>query len=236
MNEPIKTVEEAVAALGPLPEPHESAHGPLWSLLDWSFWGAGMGDVFREALADRMIAAIPARGVEHAEALMAEFIRRRQIEKTGVTVYQEQRDQLKRLRAQVAELESMVDTARAMHVKFPDSEHCQHDAEPWPCPTLAALDNGSATEAPPLTVFRASHDSIVMGLYTTAAEARAHCVAEERCTWAKGAAPVFDWIEDEEDGVAELVTVDEDGETETVTGYVVTALEVAAKYDEGADE
>lgn len=90
--------------------------------------------------------------------------------------------------------------------------------------------------ATPLTVYRASHDSIVMGLYTTATEARAHCVAEERRTWAKGAAPVFDWIEDEEDGVAELVTVDEDGETETITGYVVTTLEVASVYDEEADE
>lgn len=86
------------------------------------------------------------------------------------------------------------------------------------------------------TIYRASHDSIVMGLYLTAAEARAHCVAEERRTWSPAAAPVFDWIEDEEDGVAELVTVAEDGETETVTGYVVTALEVASKYDPDADE
>lgn len=85
-------------------------------------------------------------------------------------------------------------------------------------------------------VYRASHESIVMGLYTTAAEARAHCVAEERRTWSTGAKPVFDWIEDEEDGVAELVTVAEDGETESVTGYVVTALEVASEYDEEADE
>jgi hypothetical protein len=113
MSEPIKTVEEAVAALGPLPESQESGHGPLWSLLDWSFWGAGMGDIFREALADRMVAAIPAQGVEHAEAIMAEFIRRRQIEKTGVTVYQEQRDELERLRARVAELEALATADRA---------------------------------------------------------------------------------------------------------------------------
>lgn len=86
------------------------------------------------------------------------------------------------------------------------------------------------------TVYRASHDSIVMGLYRTATEARAHCVAEERRTWASSENPVFDWIEDEEDGVAELTTVTEDGETESVTGYVVDALEVAAKYDEEADE
>lgn len=102
----------------------------------------------------------------------------------------------------------------------------------------AEEENGAAEpgSGPALTIYRASHESIVMGLYTTAAEARAHCVAEERRSWAKGAAPVFDWIEDEEDGVAELVTVTEDGEKETVTGYVVTALEVASKYDEGADE
>jgi hypothetical protein len=80
-------------------------HGPLWSLLDWSFWGAGMADTFREPLADAMIAAIPAETVNQAEAVMAEFIELRRIEKTGVTVWQEQRDELKQLRAQVAELE-----------------------------------------------------------------------------------------------------------------------------------
>ncbi|WP_199800655.1 hypothetical protein [Streptomyces marianii] len=91
-------------------------------------------------------------------------------------------------------------------------------------------------QPPALTVYRASHDSIVMGLYTTATEARAHCVAEERHSWAKHETPLFDWIEDEEDGVAELVTVDKGGETESETGYVVTAIEVASTYDEEADE
>lgn len=80
-------------------------HGPLWSLLDWSLWGAGMGDTFREPLADTMLAAVPTETVTQAEAVMAEFIERRGIEKTGVTVYQEQRDELERLRARVAELE-----------------------------------------------------------------------------------------------------------------------------------
>ena len=104
---------------------------------------------------------------------------------------------------------------------------------------LAAELRRMASEAVPatdLTIYRASHDSIVMGIYTTATEARAHCVAEERRTWAKSENPVFDWIEDEEDGVAELVTVSEDGETETVTGYVVTALTVASAYDPEADQ
>ncbi|GHI91317.1 hypothetical protein [Streptomyces olivaceus] len=81
-------------------------------------------------------------------------------------------------------------------------------------------------------VYRAAHDSIVMGLYTTAAEARRHCETEARQTEAGGA--VFDWIEDEEDGVAELVADTVSGEEET--GYTVTAVEVAAEYDPEADQ
>jgi hypothetical protein len=75
-------------------ENEPTRHGKLWSLLDWSFWGAGMGDVFREPLADTMLAAVPAETVAQAEQIMADFIERRKIEKTGVTVYQEQRDKL----------------------------------------------------------------------------------------------------------------------------------------------
>lgn len=86
-------------------------------------------------------------------------------------------------------------------------------------------------EAEPTTVYRASHDAIVFGLYATAAPGREHCevlVRREQAT------AELDWIEDEEDGVAELVaTVDG---IEWTTGYVVTALEVASAYDEEADE
>jgi hypothetical protein len=88
---------------------------------------------------------------------------------------------------------------------------------------------------PPLTVFRASHDSIVMGLYTTAAEARKHCEAEERRSWGAGHTLVFDWIEDDEDRVAELVVTAGQNE-ESTTGYVVEAREVASAYDPDADE
>ncbi|WP_019328864.1 hypothetical protein [Streptomyces sp. TOR3209] len=83
----------------------------------------------------------------------------------------------------------------------------------------------------PLTIYRASHDSIPMGLYTTAAEARTHCETELRRDLPT---VVLDWIEDEEDDVAELVA--SVGEDERATGYVVEALEVAAKYDAEADE
>ncbi|MEU0808738.1 hypothetical protein [Streptomyces sp. NPDC005970] len=87
------------------------------------------------------------------------------------------------------------------------------------------------TQPAELTIYRASHDSIVMGLYTTAAAARAHCEADMR--WDLPSVPL-DWIEDEEDGVAELVAAV--GEEERPTGFVVTALEVASEYDEEADE
>ena len=85
-----------------------------------------------------------------------------------------------------------------------------------------------------LTVYRAEHDSIVMGLYTTRQAAREHCEAEELLSWSMGTSLTFDWIEDEEDGVAELVTVD--GGDKTDTGYVVTPLEIASEYDPDGDE
>ncbi|MEK8141775.1 hypothetical protein NKH18_01400 [Streptomyces sp. M10(2022)] len=44
-----------------------------------------------------------------------------------------------RLRARVAVLESATGTARAMHRRHRDSEHCQYDDMTWPCPTVTAL-------------------------------------------------------------------------------------------------
>lgn len=57
---------EAVAAADAQP-----VRGELWSLLDWTFWGSGMGDVFREPLADTMLAAISPAQRKQAEQLMA---------------------------------------------------------------------------------------------------------------------------------------------------------------------
>lgn len=51
-----------------VPEPQK--RGELWSLLDWTFWGSGMGDLFREALADTMLAAITPEQRAQAESLM----------------------------------------------------------------------------------------------------------------------------------------------------------------------
>lgn len=49
------------------------------------------------------------------------------------------RPQVRKLRALLAGQDQQVQAARALHVKYPDSEHCQHDAEQWPCQTLTAL-------------------------------------------------------------------------------------------------
>ncbi|MFH8797079.1 hypothetical protein [Streptomyces sp. NPDC017941] len=58
---------------GQSPAPPHPHRGELWSLLDWTFWGSGMADVFREPLADAMIAAITPEQRQQAEALMDQW-------------------------------------------------------------------------------------------------------------------------------------------------------------------
>ncbi|WP_442803443.1 hypothetical protein OG411_19140 [Streptomyces pseudogriseolus] len=43
------------------------------------------------------------------------------------------------LRARVDALEAQAGALRAPHVKFADSDHCEHDGERWPCSTVAVL-------------------------------------------------------------------------------------------------
>lgn len=102
---------------------------------------------------------------------------------------------------------------------------------------LKALDRVAELEAAPTTFYRAEHpdSGITLGHYGTAAASRAHCEAEERRSWPTGTTLAFDWIEDEEDGVAELVVTAGQNE-ESTTGYIVTALEAPSEYDEEADE
>lgn len=87
------------------------------------------------------------------------------------------------------------------------------------------------TNETPLTIYRASHDSIVMGLYTTRQAAYEHCVAHELRD--DPISPMA-W-EVDEDGVAELVRW-RIPDVATPTGFVVTPLTVASEYDEEADE
>jgi len=98
-------VAELAAEREPQP-PVEVEHTELWSLIDWSLWGSGMGDVFREQLADQFIAALTPE--QHAQAL--ELIRwwteDRGREPLGRRRYEDQQRRLHRaLRAVAAERE-----------------------------------------------------------------------------------------------------------------------------------
>ncbi|MFS0694336.1 hypothetical protein [Streptomyces nitrosporeus] len=92
--------------------------------------------------------------------------------------------------------------------------------------------------AGPVIVYRAGHEGIVAGIYTTAEAARQHCEALVSREHPTARSVLFDWLADEEDddlAVAELV-VQVDGGDEATTGYTVTPLEVATAYDPDADE
>lgn len=92
-------------------------------------------------------------------------------------------------------------------------------------------EDSAPAEAPTLTVYRASHEAIAFGLYTTAQAAREHCEAHTRRDSTLTGA--FNWVLDDpgEDDSVEELTVDG-----TPTGYIVTPLTVASEYDEEADE
>ncbi|HEX5567421.1 MAG TPA: hypothetical protein VFY14_10945 [Streptomyces sp.] len=90
-----------------------------------------------------------------------------------------------------------------------------------------------------LTVYRAEHDSIVMGLYTTAEAARAHCEAKVRQEEPADSIRHLSWSADDIGDHAEYelhITPAGTGGLIRGTGYVVTALTVQAAYDEEADE
>ncbi|WP_338699140.1 hypothetical protein V2W30_22505 [Streptomyces sp. Q6] len=127
------------------------------------------------------------------------------------------REENARLRARVAELEAGLPAMQQA--------------------LFRALDRVTELEAAPTTVYRAEHpdSGITLGHYGTAVAARAHCEDMERRSWPTGTNLAFDWIEDDEDRVAELVVTAGQNE-ESTTGYIVTALELASEYDEEADE
>lgn len=97
-------------------------------------------------------------------------------------------------------------------------------------------DTGDGESTPAdVTVYRASHDSIVMGLYTTREAAREHC---ETLMHREQPDADLNWYTDPtegyEDAPEDLFMVIAGGESDT--GYAVTPLEVASEYDAEADE
>ncbi|HSE05916.1 MAG TPA: hypothetical protein VLK35_17340 [Methylomirabilota bacterium] len=106
--------------------------------------------------------------------------------------------------------------------------------------TNEALDDAvQALRAVPKTVFRASHDSIVMGHYTTREAAQAHCEAKVQEEEPEGSILHLSWSADDigPDAEYELhITPTRTGGLIRGTGYVVTPVEVASAYDPDADE
>ncbi|MCX4994301.1 hypothetical protein [Streptomyces longwoodensis] len=92
-------------------------------------------------------------------------------------------------------------------------------------------------------VYRAEHpdSGIVLGTYSKREAAAAHCEALAR---REGATGLVSWVPDDSDALSpeELTFFDveycdgDDVPAQTCTGYVITPLEVASEYDEGADE
>ncbi|MFB6626462.1 hypothetical protein ACFCWD_28840 [Streptomyces sp. NPDC056374] len=99
-----ETAERQLADAHAAPTPVVVERTELWSLIDWSLWGSGMGDVFREQLADQFIAALTPE--QHAQAL--ELIRwwteDRGREPLGRRRYEDQQRRLHRALRSVAAL------------------------------------------------------------------------------------------------------------------------------------
>ncbi|MFJ8842984.1 hypothetical protein ACIRFF_08780 [Streptomyces cyaneofuscatus] len=118
---------------------------------------------------------------------------------------------------------------------------CEHagDVAAW-ADSLASLvgvdDALGAAAARPLTVYRAEHETIPAGLYTTEAEARRHCESLVVNEYPGDTPLFFDWIGDEDDPeqVHELV-VQGPAEDAVPTGYVVVPLQVDSVFDPDAE-
>lgn len=102
------------------------------------------------------------------------------------------------------------------------------DPAPGPAPADTAGEG--------LTVYRAAHDVIPVGLYLTPAEAQRHCEALVIAEHPAAVGVSFDWIGDDSDPEEPWELVAEiDGGPEQPTGCVVTPLRVDAVYDPEAD-
>lgn len=84
----------------------------LWTLLDWSLWGAGLADTLRFPMASTMVAAVPAEVRAQAEAVMAAWLKFRGVESPSRT-NAELRADLERSRSECAVLTAKVEAAEA---------------------------------------------------------------------------------------------------------------------------
>ncbi|MFD4968878.1 hypothetical protein [Streptomyces sp. NPDC058424] len=159
--------------------------------------------------------------------------------------------ELERLRARVVELERRIEAEECCCPEpAPLCQGCrcrchakqaEKSADRWSrfFAPVQALREEEPADASPQVVFRASHDSIVMGLYTTREAAQAHCEAEVQQEEPQGSIQHLSWSADDigPDAEYELhITPAETGGLIRGTSYVVTPLEVASAYDPDGDE
>ncbi|MFC8658491.1 hypothetical protein ACFUCT_25290 [Streptomyces parvus] len=105
--------------------------------------------------------------------------------------------------------------------------------------SLVSLDATlGAAAAVPATVYRAEHESIHVGHYTTEAEARRHCEHLLGTEHPADRALLFSWDdlgdEGEDEEPSELV-VQADSGPEEATGYVVVPVAVDTEFDPDAE-
>lgn len=118
------------------PIDHTPAKGPLWSALDWTLWGSGIGDVAREPAADTMLAALGPAKVAELEEIMASW-RARRGKQAWLAAYEELRAGLTHAREQLANLErsgqdgdeeDQLERVRALVAEYRASHPEQDDA------------------------------------------------------------------------------------------------------------
>lgn len=96
---------------------------------------------------------------------------------------------------------------------------------------------GPPAPAARVVVYRAEHDSISCGLYTTPAAAQQHCEALVSREYMSHVSLIFEWCVEEEDEALPRLELDVQVNGKPLsTGYTVTPLEVATAYDPDADE
>ncbi|MFD4745012.1 hypothetical protein ACFWOS_06085 [Streptomyces rubiginosohelvolus] len=105
---------------------------------------------------------------------------------------------------------------------------------------LVGVDEGlGAAATAPLTVYRAEHETIRVGHYTTEAAARRHCESLVSDEYPADRTLTYLWagLGDEDDDPEEPyeLVVQVDGGAQVFTGYVVVPLAVAVAYDPDAE-
>ena len=127
----------------------ERERADLWRSLDWMLWGVGMNDVFREPLANKMIAALSDGEFDQAQDLIRGWDARR-----GGP---HERNLFVELKAERDAALAAVERVRAIHEPFEAGGGRQYCGEcsgaagsgsllPWPCSTIAALDGAPEPE------------------------------------------------------------------------------------------